>query len=448
MAVNRQQLIKLRQNFSSTIETDFPSNLNYSPGFVPRDHFKYIELSDCVLDGRKIYYAQLIKSELLKFCFSNSINMDFVFDDDQLLKESENFYEFLQLASKDQIKKPGFYSKALRIFPLCIIPYAQHLPKKLDPDLIEEIIDRFPVLYSFIDSNFEIPHQITEKLIKNSNYFYDGKLLKLMIEQKPRQIEKDLENFLRYKHTNDLVGGGQGIAGHFVEEFNIKITSDNFCLFDWSKCRGNELHQITKHGFADDFLDHIGEHYLESYGEYCGLTALGNEIDCEFLENLVDIIKHSNKSSIDKHKMFISLLMVLEYVIFNDVFTEHYWKIEFYGYKKNIVEFRGLINKTRLEYLKSTKLAQLYFNYPGLCKNFHSDILKNLNPFLRASYSKQRDRSYRYLYMVQKRAFTRMLKAHCEERHSGIMERICKKFLRKFQPNFYCKKLVGSAKKI
>ena len=444
MAVNRQQLIKLRQNFSTYIFTADRDNMSWCTPTL-KENFGAHKLTDCV-SGRRIFYAQLIKSKLLKFCFLNRINIDFVFDDAKLLEESENFYEFLYLASKDQIKKTQFHSKALRIFPLCIIPYAQYLPKNLDLDLIEEIIDRFPVLYSFISKNFEIPQCITNKFIKNKKYFYDGKLLKLMVEQKPGQVEDDYEVFFEHEYSSGLTEYSESIAGNFVEDLDIKITQENFYLFNWSKCRGNELHQIIKYGNVDNFLDHIGEYYLVHYGRYSNFSEY-SKIDCETLEDLVDVIKQSKKSSIDKHKMFILLLMAAEYTIFNIIFSDMCWEIKYYGYHRNVVEFRNRIEEYRLHFLESSKIAQLYSNYPRLCKNLESDILENLNPFLCASYySRQRDQGYRYLYMEQKRAFTRILKAH-NEMENDECAIICKKFLRKFQPNFYCRYLYGSARK-
>ena len=110
------------------------------------------------------------------------------------MRESENFYELLYFATKKQIKNPEFYSKAIKIFPPCIIDYAT-TPKELDPDLIEEVISRFPVLANFKRENFVIPESVSKKLAEKYEYFYDDKLLKKKIEREPENIINEFEQF-------------------------------------------------------------------------------------------------------------------------------------------------------------------------------------------------------------------------------------------------------------
>ena len=190
MFLNSQQLMKLRQYCSSLIgEAKSPAAFSsklcdlhlgyYQSGAFGRSHnakdYDIVALGNHIFTGNQIYYGKLTKACLFRKCLKIGINLNFTWNDESLLRESENFYELLYFATKKQIKNPEFYSKAIKIFPPCIIDYANYLPKELDPDLIEEVISRFPVLANFMRENFVIPESVSKKLAEKYEYFYDDK---------------------------------------------------------------------------------------------------------------------------------------------------------------------------------------------------------------------------------------------------------------------------------
>ena len=159
----KKDLIKLKQYYSfkfvgaSNEQDAIKRARGIDPMFLSASNkqvnYDVIYLANCLGghgygNSEAIYFAKPKNNVLKKAFLKKQINFQFIYDDEKLLEASESFYDFLFLASKQQKSDPNFYSKALKICPLCILDYADHLPKDLDPEIIEDIIIRFPFVYS------------------------------------------------------------------------------------------------------------------------------------------------------------------------------------------------------------------------------------------------------------------------------------------------------------
>ena len=125
MFLKSQQLQKLRQCSSSLIEEAISSNSFISRlshlqlgHHLSNDNVKHHNTNeyDVIALGnhiyrRTIYYGKLTKSALHRRCLKIGINLNFTWNDESLLRESENFYELLYFATKKQIKNLNFIPK-------------------------------------------------------------------------------------------------------------------------------------------------------------------------------------------------------------------------------------------------------------------------------------------------------------------------------------------------
>ena len=118
MFLKSQQLLKLRQCSSSLIEEAISSNSfisrlshlqlgHHHSNDVVKHHnaneYDIVALGNQIFTGRTIYYGKLTKSALYRKCLKIGINLNFTWDDESLLRESENFYDLLYFATKKQI---------------------------------------------------------------------------------------------------------------------------------------------------------------------------------------------------------------------------------------------------------------------------------------------------------------------------------------------------------
>ena len=403
MFLKSQQLLKLRQCSSSLIEEAISSNSFISRlshlqlgHHLSNDNVKHHNTNeyDVIALGNHIFTGELFIMEtyqisLHRRCLKIGINLNFTWNDESLLRESENFYELLYFATKKQIKNPEFYSKAIKIFPPCIIDYANYLPKELDPDLIEEVISRFPVLANFMRENFVIPESVSKKLAEKYEYFYDDKLLKRKIEREPENIINEFEQFKENSLGASLYKtSGIKFSGCLVKKLGIDINEKNFDLFEFTGVE--EIMNSAKYLNTNCFLTSLLKNNFENFGSDFGY-ATNKEDPPEQLQELLQAINEANKSKLEKDEMRICTLMYIEFYIFKQALSEKYWHDEL------MTKFLINIYQPEAEELEITASKIIGCRTVcKVCKKSQNNYLQFVNPFVAASLSKI-NKKYRHL---------------------------------------------------
>lgn len=458
MFLKSQQLQKLRQCSSSLIEEAISSNSfisrlshlqlgHHQSNDIVKHHntneYDVIALGNHIFTGRTIYYGKLTKSALHRRCLKIGINLNFTWNDESLLRESENFYELLYFATKKQIKNPEFYSKAIKIFPPCIIDYANYLPKELDPDLIEEVISRFPVLANFMRENFVIPESVSKKLAEKYEYFYDDKLLKRKIEREPENIINEFEQFKENSLGASLYKtSGIKFSGCLVKKLGIDINEKNFDLFEFTGVE--EIINSAKYLNTNCFLTSLLKNNFENFGSDFGY-ATNKEDPPEQLQELLQAINEANKSKLEKDEMRICTLMYIEFYIFKQALSEKYWHDELMNKNFLINIYQPEAERIRNNYLKNPSVAELYVKY---AKKSQNSYLQFVNPFVAASLSRNINKKYRHLHLGLRQDFTRAVLQILEESRARFISLNSLKFLRKLQPMFFCRRLYGKSRNL
>ena len=458
----KKDLIKLKQYYSfkfvmaSNEQIAIKKARGIDPMFLAASNqqldYDVIFLANCLGgqgheygNSEAIYFVKIKNNILRKVLLKKQINFQFIYDDEELLEASESFYDFLFLASNQQKSDPNFYSKALKICPVCILDYADHLPKDLDPEIIEDIISRFPFLYSFINSKFTIPKKVTNEIIKKKLYFCDAKLLKDKLEQADStfSIEQDLKIFIHNEVLGSLfrLSYGDGLDGSLIDELGLAINEKNLKLFnlDKNKFISYSASFLPPASFLDGLFDSSRSSYTyDRVGEI--------RLKVEKYEELISLIRDSKRPIAEKHEMNVCLIMHILFGIFDDYFLSRlydYWNNTPSPTKENLFTY----TKSSKEYLASQKICQLFFSYPSLTKDFRKDYNKDINPFIAAATKRQSDRSLRHIYQKQRRYFTRKINLVVEQSDLSINnQRLYRRLLKNFQSVFYCKRLYGKTR--
>tara|TARA_B100001059_G_scaffold165591_1_gene165175 strand:+ start:82 stop:1476 length:1395 start_codon:yes stop_codon:yes gene_type:complete len=456
----KKDLIKLKQYYSfkfvvaSNELNAIKSARGIDPMFLAASNqqlsYDVIFLANCLGgsgygDSEAIYFVKLKNNELKKVFLKKQINFQFIYDDEELLEASESFYDFLFLASKQQKSDPNFYSKALKICPICILDYADHLPKDLDPEIIEDVITRFPFLYSFINSKFTIPKKVTNEFIKKKLYFCDAKLLKDKLEQANSavSVEQDLENFRDNEVLSSLfrISYGIGLDGSLIDELGVAISEKNLYLFDFNKEK-SICYSASFCPPASFLIDLFASDRSSERHPYVGEIGL----NAEKYEELIDLIRESNRPIVEKHEMNVYLIMHILLGIFDNYLEEllySCWRDTPPPTKQNLFSYCEWSEA----YLASLKIRQLFFSYQSLTKDFRKDYNKDINPFVLVATKRQSDRHLRHIYQKQRRNFTREINLFLEQSCLSINnKRLYRRYLENFQSVFYCKRLYGKTR--
>ena len=455
----KKDLIKLKQYYSFKFvgagneQIAIKRHRSIDPMFLSASdkQFNYdvIFLANCLGgsgygDSEGIYFVKLKNNALKKVFLKKQINFQFIYDDEELLKASESFYDFLFLASKEQKSDPNFYSKALKICPVCILDYADHLPKGLDPEIIEDIITRFPFLYSFINSKFTIPTKVTNEFIKKKLYFCDAELLKDELEQANSafSIEQDLENFRHNEVLSSLfrLSYDDRLDGSLIDELGVAINEKNLKLFnlDKDKSISYSASLCPPESFLEDLFTSDTGGYRPSY---LGVGEI--RLKVEKYEELIDLIRESNRPIVEKHEMNVYLIMHILFGVFDHYLEEFFYYLARPPTKENLFNY-FLCDKA---YFASHKIRQLFFSYQSLTKDFRKDYNKDINPFVLVATKRQSDRHLRHIYQKQRRDFTREINLFIEQSCSPIYkQRVYRRLLKNFQSVFYCKRLYGKTR--
>ena len=454
---HKKDLIKLKQNYSFKFIPGVSERdaLNKAGGDINSMHdYDVIFLANSLAkrhpDGNQIYFIKQKNNLLKKNLFKKQINFQFIYNNEELLEASESFYDFLFLASPKQKGNPDFYTKALNICPVCILDYADHLPKDLDQKIIEDIIARFPFLYSFINSKFTIPNKITKKFIQKKLYFCDAELLKdrLTHTDGALSIKQDLEVFMDNEVLRSLFGSyyDDGFDGQLIDTLGLDLNERNLELFNLD--RETKIYYSAKFCSPDSFLNDL---FSFSKEPWQGIDIRKIALSVEKYEELSDIIRESDRPMLVKHEMNVYLIMFILLGCYDDYFFDWYdyrsWKYwmfdnAFAGKKKLFT-----VPEKSKSYFESPKICQLFFSYPSLTRDFRKDFLNNVNLFLLASTKSFSDRPLRHIYQKQRRGFTRKINSILENSNASVTEiREYKKHLREFQSIFFCRRLYGKAK--
>ena len=258
-------------------------------------------------------------------------------------------------------------------------------------------------------------------------------------------IEQDLEIFKRNEVLGSLfrLSYNNGFDGNLIDEIGVVINEKNLKLFNLDKDKS--ISYSTSFCPPASFLDDLFDSDRSSY-KSPPLGEIGLKV--EKYEELIDLIRESNRPMVEKHEMNVYLIMHILFGTFDEIF-ERFFIYSWANYPSPTKENLFRYHKNSKEYLASQKIRQLFFNYQSLTKDFRKDYNKDINPFILAVTKRQSDRHIRYIYQKQRRDFTRKINSVLEQ--SGLSvnnQRLYRRLLKNFQSVFYCKRLYGKTRNL